>query len=83
MRRVHMMVLWRRRWLWFKLCNMRCNYFAFPFMLQLCENFFADAVLVEFGLNGGNDFVYDRAVDARLKKCLCYQTELLQTSSGE
>jgi hypothetical protein len=52
-------------------------------MLQLCENFFADAVLVEFGLNGGNDFVYDRAVDARLKKCLCYQTELLQTSSGE
>jgi hypothetical protein len=36
-------------------------------MLQLCENFFADAVLVEFGLNGGNDFVYDRAVDARLK----------------
>lgn len=52
-------------------------------MLQLCKNFFADAVLVEFGLNGGNDFVYDRAVDARLKKCLCYRTELLQTSSGE
>jgi hypothetical protein len=52
-------------------------------MLQLCENLFADAVLVELGLNGGNDFVYDRAVDARLKKCLCYQTELLRTSSGE
>jgi hypothetical protein len=44
-------------------------------MLQLCENFFADAVLVEFGLNGGNDFVYNRAVDARLKNVsLSYST---------
>lgn len=78
-----MMVLWRRRWLWFKLCNMRCNYFAFPFMLQLCENFFADAVLVEFGLNGGNDFVYDRAVDARLKKCLTILFDIVDVASDD
>lgn len=91
MRRVHMMVLGRRGRLWLKLCDVRCDHFAFPFlqeafasprslnydmngnegkythMLQLCKHFFTNAVLVELGLNGGNDFVYDRAVDLRLK----------------
>jgi hypothetical protein len=36
-------------------------------MLQLCKHFFANTVFVELGLNAGNDFIYDRAVDCRLK----------------
>lgn len=36
-------------------------------MLQVSQDVFANAILVEFGLNSSNDIVYDRAVDGRLK----------------
>jgi hypothetical protein len=39
---------------------------AFPFMLQLGENFFANAELVKFGLNDGDHLVNDCAVDSGL-----------------
>lgn len=36
-------------------------------VLQISQDVFANAIFVEFGLNGSNDFVYNSAVDGRLK----------------
>jgi len=49
------------------ICDVKKNKDKHTHMLQLCKDFFADAILVELGLNGSNDFVYDRAVNLRLK----------------
>jgi hypothetical protein len=36
------------------------------YSLKLSQNILADTVLVKVTFNGGNDLVYDRAIDGRL-----------------
>ena len=51
-------------------------------MLQIGEDVFANAIFVEFGLNGNHDFVYNGAIYGGLKNfsVIC---GLLQPRSGE
>jgi hypothetical protein len=48
------------------------------YMLELSQNVFSNAIFVKFGLNGGNNIVYDSSVDGRLKV-----TKIFGLSPGE
>jgi hypothetical protein len=57
-----LLVVRLRHWGWRKqleVGDMRRHDFSLPFLLQICEDILVYAVLVEFGLNGVNNIVYD------------------------